>query len=134
MKALVVKWLSVVLLLSTVLAFYLGWLPPYHSFTPIDSWLWILGLGSLALLQIMLLIAKVHDCYRCRIWSDFTLQSAGLAFISLSGVFGAKYPPYSWAMGVFPIIGVLFLTVGRLFARQSRQRLREKQNGSIENY
>lgn len=129
MFALVFKWISVTLMYGIVLAFYLGWLPPYHTFTNLDTWLWILGLGSLATLQAVFLICKVHDCYICRVWSDFILQLTGLAFISLSGIFGVKYPPFSWAMGVFPIIGVLYLVVGRSFSQRSRECLRE-QNGT----
>lgn len=133
MFALVFKWISVFIMYGIVLAFYLGWLPPYHTFTNLDTWLWILGLGSLATLQSIFLICKVHDCYICRVWSDFILQLAGLAFISLSGIFGVKYPPFSWAMGVFPIIGVLYLVVGRSFSQRSRECLRE-QNGTTETY
>ena len=77
MFAVVFKWISVVLMLGIVLAFYLGWLPPYHTFTDVDNWLWISGLSSLATLQGGFLIAKVHNCYRCRIWSDFILQLTG---------------------------------------------------------
>ena len=133
MFALVFKWISVFIMYGVVLAFYLGWLPPYHTFTNLDTWLWILGLGSLATLQAVFLICKVHDCYICRVWSDFILQLTGLAFVSLSGIFGVKYPPFSWAMGVFPIIGVLYLVVGRSFSQCSRKCLRE-QNGTTETY
>lgn len=133
MFALVFKWISVFIMYAVVIAFYLGWLPPYHTFTNIDTCLWIFGLGLLATLQMVLLIHKVHCCYICRVWSDFILQLTGLAFISLSGIFGVKYPPFSWAMGVFPIIGVLYLVVGRLFSQRSRECLRE-QNGTIETY
>ena len=133
MFALVFKWISVFIMYGIVLAFYLGWLPPYHTFTNLDTWLWILGLGSLATLQSIFLICKVHYCYICRVWSDFILQLTGLAFVSLSGIFGVKYPPFSWAMGVFPIIGVLYLVVGRSFSQRSRKYLRE-QNGTTETY
>lgn len=133
MFALVFKWISVVLMYGIALAFYLGWLPPYHTFTELDTWLWILGLGSLAALQLIFLICKVHDCYICRMWSDFILQLTGLVFVSLSGIFGVKYPPFSWAMGVFPIIGVLYLVVGRSFSQRSRKCLRG-QNGTTETY
>lgn len=133
MFALVFKWISVVLMYGIALAFYLGWLPPYHTFTELDTWLWILGLGSLAALQSIFLICKVHDCYICRMWSDFILQLTGLVFVSLSGIFGVKYPPFSWAMGVFPIIGVLYLVVGRSFSQRSRKCLRG-QNGTTETY
>lgn len=133
MFALVFKWISVFIMYGIVLAFYLGWLPPYHTFTNLDTWLWILGLGSLATLQSIFLICKVHYCYICRVWSDFTLQLTGLAFVSLSGIFGVKYPPFSWAMGVFPIIGVLYLVVGRSFSQRSRKYLRG-QNGTTETY
>lgn len=133
MFALVFKWISVFLMYGIVLAFYLGWLPPYHTFTYLDTWLWILGLGSLATLQAIFLVCKVHNCYICRVWSDFILQLTGLAFVCLSGIFGAMYPPFSWAMGVFPIIGVLYLVVGRSFSQRSRESLRE-QNGFSEVY
>lgn len=133
MFALVFKWISVFIMYAVVIAFYLGWLPPYHTFTNIDTCLWIFGLGLLATLQMVLLIHKVHCCYICRVWSDFILQLTGLAFISLSGIFSVEYPPFSWAMGVFPIIGVLYLVVGRLFSQRSRECLRE-QNGTIETY
>lgn len=133
MFALVFKWISVFIMYGIVLAFYLGWLPPYHTFTNLDTWLWILGLGLLATLQSAFLICKVHDCYICRVWSDFILQLTGLAFVSLSGIFGVKYPPFSWAMGAFPIIGVLCLVVGRSFSQRSRKCLRD-QNGTTETY
>lgn len=133
MFALVFKWISVFIIYGIVIAFYLNWLPPYHTFTNLDTWLWISGLGSLATLQAIFLICKVHNCYICRVWSDFILQLTGLVFISLSGIFGVKYPPFSWAMGVFPIIGVLCLVVGRSFSQRSRKCLRE-QNGITETY
>lgn len=133
MFALIFKWVSVVLMYGIVIAFYLGLLPPYHTFTTLDTWLWILGLSSLATLQSVFLIHKVHGCYTYRVWSDFLLQLTGLAFISLSGIFGVKYPPFSWAMGVFPIIGVLYLVVGRSFSQRSRRCLREH-DGNSEDY
>lgn len=125
MFALVFKWISVVILVVTVMAFSFNLLPLYHTFTGYDKWVWILGLWSLSLLQAVFLVCKVHNCYVCRVWSDFILQLTGLAFICLSGVFGIMYPPFSWAMGVFPIIGVLYLVVGRSFSQRSRDCLRE---------
>lgn len=124
MFALIFKWVSVVLTSLTVAALYLEILPSYHTFTSFDKWLWILGLGSIAWLQILLILFKVHGCYVCRLWSDFILQLTGLSFICLSGVFGAMYPPFSWAMGVFPIIGILYLAVGRSFSLKSRDTLK----------
>lgn len=119
------KWVSVIITGLTVIAFSLDKLPIYHTFTAYDKWLWILGLWSIALLQGVLLACKVNNCYICRVWSDFVLQLTGLAFICLSGIFGIMYPPFSWAMGVFPIIGVLYLVVGRSFSQRSRDCLRE---------
>lgn len=133
MFALVFKWISVILTYVLAVAFCLGWLPPYHTFTNLDTWLWVLGLGSIATLQSVFLICKVHGCYICRIWSDFILQFTGLVLICLTGIFSIKYPPFSWAMGVFPIIGVLYLVIGRILSRQSRQCLREE-NGATETY
>lgn len=134
MFALVFKWISVILLYGIILAFNSGWLPPYHTFTDLDTWLWVLGLGSLATLQAIFLICEVYNCYIYRVWSDFILQLTGLAFISLSGIFGVNYPPFSWAMGVFPIIGVLYLVVGRSFSRRSRKCLRDEHDGITESY
>lgn len=134
MFALIFKWISVVILVGTTLAFYFGVLPPYYMFTEMDKCIWILGLGSLAWLQAIFLIYKVRSHYAYRIWSDFILQLTGLAFICLSGIFGLMYPPYSWAMGVFPIIGVLYLVVGRLFSQRSRDCLREYNGTDTDTY
>lgn len=130
MFALIFKWVSVVILSATIAAFYVGVLPPYHTFTEHDKWLWILGLGLLTVLQAGFLICKVHECYICRVWSDFILQLTGLAFIILSGVFGVMFPPFSWAMGVFPIIGVLYLVAGRSFSQRSRKQVMREYDGT----
>lgn len=126
MRVNIFKSSSVVILGATVYAFTADALPLYHTFSEYDKGLWILGLCSLSLLQTMFLICE--SCTRnivCRVWSDFILQFTGLVFICLSGVFGVMYPPFSWAMGVFPIIGVLYLVVGRHLSRRSRACLRE---------
>lgn len=119
------KWLSVSMLCVTVYAFYSNTLPPYITFTEYDRTAWIFCLGMLAMWQTIFLVCKMQHCYKCRVWSDFILQLTGLAYIILSSVFGAMYPPFTWAMGVFPIIGVLYLVVGRSFSQRSRQCLRE---------
>lgn len=130
MFALIFKWVSVMILSATTTAFCIGVLPPYHTFTEYDKWLWISGLGSLTLLQAVLLICKVRRCHICRVWSDFVLQLTGLTFIILSGAFGVMFPPFSWAMGVFPIIGVLYLVVGRSFSQRSRKQVMREYNGN----
>lgn len=124
MTKLMFKWFSILTLLSTIFAFYMDILPPYRKFTDHDKWWWILGLSSLMLLQVILLIYKVHHCYSYRVWSDFILQLTGLTFIILAGVFGVMYPPFTWAMGVFPTIGILYLVVGRYYSQRSRECLR----------
>lgn len=127
------KWSSVILTYGLASLFYLDKLPPYHTFTSLDTWLWVIGLGSLSTVQAVFLICKVRGCYICRIWSDFILQFTGLLLVFLAGIFSAKYPPLSWAMGVFPVVGVLYLAIGRILSRQSRQCLRE-QNGVTKPY
>lgn len=121
MYALYFKWVSVFTLSSTAVAFYFGWLPPYHVFTPHDRWVWIIWLGLLSLIQAGLLICKIHKCYVCRVWSDFVLQFSGLIFIILSCIFSVKYPPLTWAMGIFPLLGIIYLIIGRIFSLRSRQ-------------
>lgn len=125
MFALIFKWVSVLALISTAVAIYYDVLPPYHTFSKHDANLWSSALAVLAFAQIILLACKVKNCYKCRIWSDFTLQLTGLSFVILSGVFGMAYPPFSWAMGIFPIIGILYLVVGRKLSQRSRKRLRD---------
>lgn len=120
------KWLSVATLVVTTIALHNGLLPPYAKFTDIDTGLWILGLGSIAMLQIILLLCKVPHCHKCRLWSDFLLQLTGLALVMFAGVFGVLYPPFTWAMGVFPILGLSYIVAGRLFSQHTRYCLRSK--------
>lgn len=133
MNVLVFKWLSIVTLCITMVTFYNELLPPYYTITTWDKWFWISILGILAIVQSALLIYKVHKCYLCRMWSDFVLQVTGLVFVAMTGVFSMMYPPFSWVMGVFPTIGILYLVAGRAFSRRSRQYLR-RHYGNATNY
>lgn len=123
MLALNFKWLSVVILLFTAAGFMFDWMPPHFEATDVDDLGWILTLLGLAFSQTMLLLASRIGCLGCRVWGDFTLQLTGFVFILLSGAFGAVYPPYSWAMGVFPIVGVLCLAAGRDFGKWTRRKI-----------
>lgn len=125
MNAIQIKWLSIVTMIGAMVAFYTGFMPPYHRFTSYDTCIWELVLGVLSIMQVIMLLWKTDTCYICRIWSDFTLQLTGFTFVLLAGLFGKMYPPFSWAMGVFPIIGILYLAIGHALSKQSRNKLRE---------
>lgn len=124
------KWSSVTLIFLTALLFCLEWFPPYHTFSDVDTKLWILGLATLATIQSVLLCFKIKHCFICRVWSDTLVQVTGVVFIYLAGIFGAKYPPFSWAMFVYPLLGIIYLVGGRYLAINSRK-LMEKTKWKI---
>lgn len=126
------KWLFVIIAFLTGLGISFDLMPEYHQFSNKDILLWLLAFTTAAVAQAMLLACKVSVCYTCRLWSDFLLQVKGLLFILLAAAFTAKYPPFSWAMVVFPVLGVVCLVLGRVFSKTSRLRLRGyKHNGAF---
>lgn len=120
-----IKIVSSITLLAASFGFQYDILPPYQVFTEFDKLLWFLSLHTLAFLQIALLGLETKKHHKRNIWSNFVLQLSGLAFILLAAIFSAKYPPFTWAMIVFPTIGITYLFIGRCLTRKSRTRLRE---------
>ena len=91
--------------------------------TQYDAWGWTVLLVLLAASQAVM--QRFHHCTKCRLWSDFLLQVSGLVLLIIGMAFVAEYPPFSWFMGVFPIVGVLFVLIGRTLSRKSREKLGE---------
>ena len=102
--------------------FILDLLPDYYLFGNLDVSAWASVLAALGIGQLALLTC-VSGCLKCRVWSDFLLQLSGLVLYAASAAFIVEYPPFTWAMGVFPILGTLFIFTGRILARQSRDKL-----------
>ena len=125
-----IKILSSMLLLALSAAFGLeqasgGVLPGWHQISPYDASAWSVLLFASAFGQLVFLYCA--DCLKCRIWGDFILQAGGLLLIVLSGAFMARYPPLTWPMGALPVAGLLFLFAGRIYGRESRRKLEERQ-------
>lgn len=97
----------------------------YKSISHYDSHAWTTVLITLSVAQ-MWLLRCAHGCLKCRVWSDFILQISGLVLLIIGLAFIAVFPPFSWFMGVFPILGVVFIVAGRSFSKQSRRLLRGK--------
>ena len=123
MSAVLVKFISCVLLLVFGIMFGFDLVPPYYRVGTADANSWATALMTLSLAQSAMTLLAMWDCIRCRVWSDFLLQITGLVFIILGGAFVTKYPPLTWAMWLFPLLGLLCLTTGREFSRYSRNKL-----------
>ena len=123
MSAVLVKFVSCVLLLVFGIMFGFDLVPPYYRVGTADANSWAVALMTLCLAQSAMTLLAIWDCIRCRVWSDFLLQITGLVFIILGGAFVTKYPPFTWAMWLFPLLGLLCLTTGREFSRYSRNKL-----------
>ena len=102
MSAVLVKFVSCVLLLVFGIMFGFDLVPPYYRVGTSDANSWAVALMTLALAQSAMTLLAMWDCIRCRVWSDFLLQITGLVFIILGGAFVTKYPPLTWAMWLFP--------------------------------
>lgn len=87
-----------------------------------DAAVWAVMLMALSLLQVALLGASA--CLKCRVWGDFVLQLSGLALLIIGTAFAAEYPPFSWMMGVCPILGLVFIFAGRVLGDKTRGQLR----------
>ena len=123
MSAILVKFVPCILLMVFGVMFAFNLVPPYFRVGTSDANSWTVTLLSLSLAQSAMTLLAMNDCIRCRVWSDFLLQITGLVFIILGGAFVATYPPFTWAMWVFPVMGLLCLTTGREFSRYSRDKL-----------
>lgn len=126
MSAVFSKLVTCILMLVFGVFFAFHQMPDYYHMAPNDSYRWAVTLLALSFAQSMMTVAAIAGCNRCRVWSDFLLQVTGLVFIILGGLFSATYPPFSWAMWVFPLAGILCLTTGRDFSRYSRNKLMEE--------
>lgn len=124
MFALASKWVSVVILAATSILFLIDFVPPYAHISRYDHVMWGLILFGLAVSQGVMLVYNTGRCCKRRVWSDFLLQVSGITLIGLTSVFGVMYPPFSWAMGVFPLVGLLFIIVGKGFSERSREIVR----------
>ena len=89
-----------------------------------DAYGWAALLLVLAAVQMALL--RCSNCLKCRTWGDVLLQLSGLVLLVIGLMFIAAYPPFSWLMGVFPILGMLFVLVGRILGNESRKLLCRK--------
>lgn len=118
------KWVSVSILFITGVLFLVDGLPPYVMITPYAKYIWAAILVFTAFLQAGLTIANnKHKCLKCKVWGYFLLQLSGLLFLILSSIFGATYPPFSWAMGVFPVVGIAFILAGRTYSQETRDKI-----------
>ena len=91
-----------------------------------DAYGWAALLLVLAAVQMALL--RCSECLKCRTGGDVLLQLSGLVLLVIGLMFIAAYPPFSWLMGVFPILGMLFVLVGRILGNESRKLLCRKGN------
>ena len=73
-------------------------------------------------------LLRCSECLKCRTWGDVLLQLSGLVLLVIGLMFIAAYPPFSWLMGVFPILGMLFVLVGRILGNESRRLLAGKEH------
>lgn len=73
-------------------------------------------------------LLRCSDCLKCRTWGDLLLQLSGLVLLIIGLMFIAAYPPFSWLMGAFPILGMLFVLVGRILGNESRRLLAGKEH------
>lgn len=87
-----------------------------------DAPAWALVLIGLAVVQLWLL--RCSGCLKCRVWGDFVLQLSGLVLLMIGTAFVAAYPPFSLFMGVFPMLGLLFIFTGRICGNRTRSQLR----------
>lgn len=123
-----VKIITSILLLITSFIFladqYHWWiLPEFHKFSTFDAWFWAWFMATQAAAQLWLL--RCSGCLKCKIWSDFALQIAGLSLVVIGGMFIAKYPPFRMHMAIFPILGFAVAWAGRSLNKRSRQKLKE---------
>lgn len=118
------KWLSVGILFATGLLFGADLLPNYAKLYSCDRCIWASFLTGVAVVQAYLLIRFVTPSRKLRLLSDTLLQVSGLALLVASCLFVVTYPPFSWAMAAFPIIGSLFVLFGRLFSLRTRIKLK----------
>lgn len=102
----------------------------FAAVSPYDGCAWAALFLALATVQVWLL--RCSECLKCRAWGDFLLQISGLCLLLIGFAFIAAYPPFSWFMGVFPILGMLFVFAGRMFGNNSRFRLRLETRVQIE--
>ena len=91
-----------------------------------DAYGWAALLLVLAAGQAVLL--RCSGCLKCRTWGDLLLQLSGLVLLIIGLMFIAAYPPFSWLMGAFPILGMLFVLVGRILGNESRSLLAGKEH------
>lgn len=91
-----------------------------------DAYGWAALLLVLAAGQAVLL--RCSGCLKCRTWGDLLLQLSGLVLLIIGLMFIAAYPPFSWLMGAFPILGMLFVLVGRILGNESRRLLAGKEH------
>lgn len=127
MQAQILKISSSFVLLGAAGAFAaesLGYdvLDNFAAISRYDAPVWAMVLIGLAVLQLWLL--RCSDCLKCRVWGDFVLQLSGLVLLIIGMAFVAVYPPFSWLMGLFPVLGLLFLFAGRYWGEQTRRQLK----------
>ena len=117
-----VKCAIALLSFLTAVAFFYGTLPEHYDVRGVnDDVLWALVFAALAIAHWVGL--RWHDCYTCRVWSDTLVQIQGLAWIAASGAFVSEYPPFNWAMAVFPILGGLCVLLGRWLNKRTRAKI-----------
>lgn len=110
-----------------------GWfdLPDFHQFSKLDAWFWAAFLMLQAIVQLLLL--HCSGSLKCRMWGDYALQFAGLSLFIVGAMFVAKYPPFTFYMAAFPILGFLVARAGRSLNKRSRQKInRENANNEMD--
>lgn len=106
-----------------------------HGVDVLDNFIAVSGYDAYGWAALLLVLAagqaallRCSDCLKCRTWGDLLLQLSGLVLLIIGLMFIAAYPPFSWLMGAFPILGMLFVLVGRILGNESRSLLAGKEH------
>ena len=111
------KIITLIVVLETFILSILG-LYFNPNFTSLESQkLWTLTFGFLFLFQAVYLHKAIRGCRKCTYIGDLLLQATGLLYVVFAG---AIYPNYSTVASFISLYGLLCLTLGKMFGKQSR--------------
>lgn len=111
-----VQWCAPVSLFGTALMFRLHnmgaiWLPDFVALNHAQSHfvMWVLLSQGVAHLWLLL---RCSGSLKLGVWHSQLLVLSGFSLLAVGGGFIVHYPPFSWLMVLFPLLGFLIAWAG----------------------
>lgn len=128
-----VQWFAPISLFGTVLMFRLHdmgaiWLPDFVALNRAQSHfvMWVLLSQGVAHLWLLL---RCSGSLKLGVWHSQLLVLSGFSLLAVGGGFIVHYPPFSWLMILFPLLGFLIAWAGLSINKRAIFLLKINQKG-----